>query len=628
MKLAFCLFRYFPYSGLSRVFLSVITEMAKRGHVIDAYVYEWQGEYPEGVNINLLPSAKWTNHNRDASYYKTVRPFLVEGDYDAVIGFNKMPELDFYFAGDFCYIDKISSKYSDIYRLTPRHHHFARFEKEVFGVQSNTVLLMLSESEKEIYQRNYGTGDDRFVILPPTLDKNTVISENTDHVRKQKREELSIEQTELLVLFVGSGFRIKGLDRAIQALAGLPEGLGLKTRLMVVGQDSAQHYRAMVTRLGLGSRVEFTGGRSDVPELMQAADCLIHPAYRETTGGVLLEAVASGLPVLTTDTCGYAPYITRADAGIVLESPFDQEQVTEGLLEILTSPERVRWSKNGREFGRSKDLYRMPEFTAEVIERRASNVARRQIGGTEHIQTEKSPSHYLAWLSEYNSAPLTRLFADPDGYIDDHARKIIKHDQTTTVAVVECNGQLLVLKRYNTKGPWHFFKRSVRVTRASICWSFARRLLQCGLSTPRPVGYRENRVGQFRGRSYYVAEFSEGITLFDYLKEPVNPQKLALAARLMNTFFNVMATQGLAHGDMKASNFLIEADELQVLDLDSMRAYYSGRLHQHKMFRDKRRFLRNWDQHSLVHDYFLHQLFSKEEIERLPSLAEDAVMQD
>jgi len=196
------------------------------------------------------------------------------------------------------------------------------------------------------------------------------------------------------------------------------------------------------------------------------------------------------------------------------------------------------------------------------------------------------------------------------------------------VAVVQCNGQLLVLKRYNTKGPWHFFKRSVRVTRASICWNFARRLLQCGLSTPKPVGYRENRVGQFRGRSYYVAEFSEGITLFDYLKEPVDPKKLALAARLMNAFFNVMGTQGLAHGDMKASNFLIEDDELQVLDLDSMRAYYSGRLHQHKLFRDKRRFLRNWDQHSLVHDYFMHQLFSKEEIERLPSLAEDAVIQD
>ena len=52
---------------------------------------------------------------------------------------------------------------------------------------------------------------------------------------------------------------------------------------------------------------------------------MVHPAHNENTGTVLLEAIAAGLPVLATDVCGYADHITAAEAGTVLDSPFDQE---------------------------------------------------------------------------------------------------------------------------------------------------------------------------------------------------------------------------------------------------------------------------------------------------------------
>ncbi len=628
MKLAFCLFRYFPYSGLSRVFLSIVNEMAKRGHKIDAYVYEWQGEFPEGININLLPSGKWTNHNRDAAYYKTVRPFLVAGNYDAVIGFNKMPELDFYYAGDFCYIDRISSKYSDIYRLTPRHHHFARFEKEVFGVQSETVLLMLSQREKQIYQQNYGTDESRFVILPPALDKNNVISNDVQGVRTSKRLELGLQDDELLVLFVGSGFRTKGLDRAIQAISDLPVELKIRTRLMIVGQDNPHSYKQRAAQLGISDSVQFTGGRFDVPELMLAADLLIHPAYREAAGNVLLEAIASGLPVLTTDNCGYATHISDAKAGDVLQSPVTQEQISSKLSEMLLSDQRLNWSDNGRKYGQREDLYAMPVFTANIIEKKVPAIISKKLQNAEKYVTQKSTNYYLTYRKEFESQQLKQLFFDPDEYLQNHAINIIKHDQTTTVAVIECDDDLFVLKRYNTKGVWHFFKRSVRITRASICWNFAHRLLQTGLSTPTPVGYRENRVGQLRGRSYYVAKFSPGVTLLDYLKENIDEQKLDLATKLMKNFFATMGQQNLAHGDLKASNFLIRDENLEVLDLDSMRSYQSNQFHQHKLFRDKRRFLRNWLQEPEVYQHFKQALFSVEEQNRLSQVSTELNLQD
>ncbi len=623
MKLAFCLFRYFPYSGLSRVFLNVISEMAIRGHEIDVYVYEWQGEYPDNVNINILPSAKWTNHNRDAAYYKTVRPFLMDGEYDAVIGFNKMPELDFYFAGDFCYADRISAKYGDIYRLTPRHHHFARFEKEVFGVQATTLLLMLSEKEKDIYQNNYATDENRFVILPPALDKSNVITDGFEKVRIQKRKELSVADDQKLILFVGSGFKTKGLDRAIKAFAELPSTIRSGSRFMVVGQDNAETYERLAERLNVSRQIEFTGGRIDVPELMQAADCLLHPAYREAAGNVLLEALASGLPVLTTDGCGYSPHVVKADAGIVLDSPVSQADVNLGLLKILTSPDRKRWIDNGRKYSLTQDLFSMPQFVADYIESKAEHVIKLKSLSKSDYVIHRSASHYLTYMAEFESQQLIELFQDPDSYLERNAKKIIKHDQTTTVAVVECGRKLLVLKRYNTKSAWHFFKRSVRMTRASICWNFAHRLLQCGLMTPQPIGYRENRISELRGRSYYVSVFSEGITLQDYLEGPFDENKVELVSRVITHFFKVMYAQGFAHGDMKASNFLLKDRQLEVLDLDSMRAYQINQFHQHKLFRDKRRFLRNWLNKPDIYSYFLHRLFNPAEINRMSHLHDE-----
>ena len=628
MKLAFCLFRYFPYSGLSRVFLNIVSEMAIRGHDVDVYVYDWQGEYPDNVNINILPSVKWTNHNRDAAYYKTVRPFLTQGNYDAVVGFNKMPELDFYFAGDFCYADRISTKYSDIYRLTPRHHHFARFEKEVFGVQATTLLLMLSEQEKKIYQNNYATDEDRFVILPPALDKKNVITEDTVAVRIEKRQALNLDNDEYLILFVGSGFKTKGLDRAIKAVASLPDELRSKSRFMVVGQDNADTYQRLAENLGVSKRIEFTGGRIDVPELMLAADCLLHPAYREAAGNVLLEAVASGLPVLTTDSCGYSSHIVSADAGIVLGAPVSQSDVNQALVDILCSPERERWIENGRNYSRIQQLYAMPEFVADYIESKVDDIIRLKPHSRSNYITRKSANHYLTYDADYDSPQLRSLFEDPDSYLEQHAKKIIKHDQTTTVAVVECDQKLLVLKRYNTKSAWHFFKRSVRMTRASICWNFAHRLLQCGLLTPAPIGYRENRVSELRGRSYYVSAFSDGVTLQDYLSGPFDQKKLELATKVIKHFFKIMSAQGFAHGDMKASNFLIKDKQLEVLDLDSMRAYQVNQFHQHKLFRDKRRFLRNWLTKPDIYEYFLHKLFDPTEINRISQLSNELEIHD
>jgi UDP-glucose:(heptosyl)LPS alpha-1,3-glucosyltransferase len=84
---------------------------------------------------------------------------------------------------------------------------------------------------------------------------------------------------------------------------------------------------------------------------MSASDVLIHPARYELAGHVLLEAMACGLPVITTDKCGYAPYIKEAQAGIVLKSPFDQKQLNQVLIRTLEN-ERLDYQNSGASFAR------------------------------------------------------------------------------------------------------------------------------------------------------------------------------------------------------------------------------------------------------------------------------------
>ena len=121
--------------------------------------------------------------------------------------------------------------------------------------------------------------------------------------------------------------------------------------------------------IGISQQSSFLGGRDDVPQLLLAADVLLHPAYNENTGTVLLEAIVAGLPVLTVDVCGYAPYVEESDAGIVLSSPFHQREFNKALeYMLLSSSKRQTWQQNGITFAKHADIYSMPERAVDVIE--------------------------------------------------------------------------------------------------------------------------------------------------------------------------------------------------------------------------------------------------------------------
>ena len=96
---------------------------------------------------------------------------------------------------------------------------------------------------------------------------------------------------------------------------------------------------------------------------------MIHPAYQESAGHVLLESTVSGLPVLTTYTCGYAYHIEKAESGLVCSEPFDQSELNQKLSVMLEEINSGAWSENGVVYGRENDLYSLHDRATDLIEK-------------------------------------------------------------------------------------------------------------------------------------------------------------------------------------------------------------------------------------------------------------------
>lgn len=377
MKLCFLIYTYFPYGGQQRDFMRVLQECRQRGHETHVYAFSWEGEVPEGVQWHPVPVKGLSRQARYRNYTEFVASELLELAADLVLGFVKMPLLDMYFAADSCFLEKAQTQRGSYYRFTPRYRHFSNYEEAVFGKQSRTEALLLSTLQEQAYLKHYPDSAARLHLLPPGISPDRRVRQRDPQLRSGFRDEFGFNEQDLLVLQVGSGFKVKGVDRALKAIAALPANLRQRVRYILVGQDNARRFVWQARRLGLSHQVHIFSGRDDIPRFFAGCDMLLHPAYEESAGYVLLEAAIAGLPVLTTASCGYATYIDKAEAGQVSPLPFSQSDLNSRLEMMLKALPQAPWSENGLAFGQQDELYTMPAAVVDRIE--ASVISKQQV---------------------------------------------------------------------------------------------------------------------------------------------------------------------------------------------------------------------------------------------------------
>lgn len=368
MLIALCLFKYFPYGGLQRDFLAIGKELYKRGHQIRVYTRSWQGEKPSEFDIIEVPVRALTNHSANVKYYEWVKNHLASHPVDKVVGFNRMPGLDFYYDADVCYAEKIEQEQRGFfYRISGRCKHYLEYEKAVFEKGTKTKILLLSRVQQTYFQKHYQTESERFFLLPPGISPSRKYQNAPSEAREKICKQLDIPISSFLLLQIGSDFSRKGVDRSIEALASLPEDIRQKTHFIVIGQDNPNNFIKLSKKLKVDTNVHFLLGRNDIPYFIAGCDILLHPARSENTGTVILEALVGGLPEIVSRECGYSQYVNIANTGYVIEKPFSQENYTIKLKQALENKKLETWSRNACFYADNNDLYSLIEKAAKII---------------------------------------------------------------------------------------------------------------------------------------------------------------------------------------------------------------------------------------------------------------------
>ena len=484
--------------------LRIADAAVERGHQLTIFTTAWGGEASPAHAVEVLEVSSSTNHARSVAFSRALAPMLAR-QYDAVVGFNKMPGLDFYYAADPCFVARAHYHRNFWYRLTPRYRTYCELEESVFSPASPTRILVLSDHARSEYQEFHATPDDRFTLLPPVLDKNFRSRPDIHDADNEVRHKLGLDANENLILTVGSGFKTKGVDRAIIALANLDPELRSQTHLFVAGEGRPTPYKYLAQKLGISAQINFLGGRSDIRELMKAADLLLHPARNENTGTVLLEAMAMGLPVLATAVCGYAHHVADADAGMVLPAPFSQNHLNHTLQTMLRA-DSTKWRTNGRTYTENDLFYAMPDRVLDCVQ-------------DSRIKTDTDSKKTKHFLYVADSLPLTRdnntlerVFAmDGDTYRQAPGRRTFRF---------EFNGKGYFVKTHSGVGWKEILKNLISlklpVLGAADEWHALHVLSRSGIKAPDPRAYGIQGRNPARRRSFIImSEISNSISLED-----------------------------------------------------------------------------------------------------------------
>ncbi|MFN3244366.1 MAG: glycosyltransferase family 4 protein [Planctomycetota bacterium] len=370
MNVALTLFRYFPHGGMQRDLVATARALQRRGHTVQVFCHALAGERPEGLDIEVLDVGGTSNHGRARRFATAFAARRARQRVDVVIGFDKMPGLDLYFAADVCFVDRTAQRPWP-YRLTPRHRTFRALEQGVFG-DGGAHVLLLSERERRPYQQAYGTPDHRFTLLPPGVARDRRAGPDAAERRARCRGTFGFADDTCVLLMLASNYRLKGLMRVLDAMRALPAGARDEVHLLAVGEGPSRRWTRAIARRGLQQRCTLLPGRDDVPDLLQAADLLVHPARRDNTGTAIAEALVAGLPVLCTDGCGYATHVEASGAGrVVMDAAIGSERapLAEPLAMLMAS-DRDQLRRAALRYTETVDMHRMHERIVDEVERR------------------------------------------------------------------------------------------------------------------------------------------------------------------------------------------------------------------------------------------------------------------
>jgi UDP-glucose:(heptosyl)LPS alpha-1,3-glucosyltransferase len=328
--------------GVERVVVESANQFAADGHEVHLFAARWQESVlAPAVHRHPVPARPWPAGLFAYQFRHRATAALAAGDYDVHAAYSALSPLGGVFwvpsvqrvAYDTARGDR-AGPYAALMALNPTQRVWLAYERQSFSPGGYAHLIAAADDVKTDIVERYGVPEADVSVLPLGYDPCRFDASLRLAKRERARAELGYGAGEQVVLFVANELERKGFDTLLEAVAGRRDPA---LRLLVVGAVDLSTREPEIARLGLTDRVQAVGSVTDVAYYQAAADAFALPTRYEPWGLVIVEALASGLPVLTSRLAGAAVAVREGRTGVLLDDPADVEAVADGLGQVLGS---------------------------------------------------------------------------------------------------------------------------------------------------------------------------------------------------------------------------------------------------------------------------------------------------
>jgi len=234
----------------------------------------------------------------------------------------------------------------------------------IFGHNSPKARIVVSESMKREFIRHYGDAAKSIIVIPNGVDLKRFNPANRPVYRDRIRQKHGIYRSDPVLIFAGGDWERKGVPYIIEALRLL---LSPNVKLFISGSGDEKFYSQLAELKQVRERIIFVSGSSNLWEYYAASDVFVFPTIYEPFGLVIVEAMASGLPVITSRLAGAADFITDGVDGLLLSDPSDINDLA-AKIELLFSNAELRktMGERARKTAEKLSWDRVAEKTLEV----------------------------------------------------------------------------------------------------------------------------------------------------------------------------------------------------------------------------------------------------------------------
>lgn len=361
MKIAMLTKNFNFRNGSSRAIHEVSARLSARGHEVHIFCNRRPDIYAAGPvlrHVPMLPLGSWA---RAWSFDRGCRRRIGADRFDIIHGHGNTTVQDIVTV----HICRKANRLARGLSLSRRDPHLY-IESRQFKDRGLKRIIVFSERLKLDLRRHYGIPSDRVATIPNGVDAERFHPRLRSIHRDRIRRQIGLSDQDLAVLFIASGnFANRGLTNLLAAAARKPDR---SMKIVIAGGDRRGPYLAQARGLGIEERLIFLPFTERPEELHSGADALIFPSYYDTFGSVPLEAMASGLPVVATASCGMSELITDGVNGLILKDPADIETLAALLERLRDGALRERLGRKARETAELQSWDSVAEKTIRVYE--------------------------------------------------------------------------------------------------------------------------------------------------------------------------------------------------------------------------------------------------------------------